>query len=114
MFAGLHAYEEKSFFEENPYIYIYTGDSVRVYRIFAAYPFSDEHLLLTFNTETPQGYEEYLQLISSTAPEKGHYDAEAAPENCEPVITLSTCVADKPAQRYLVQAALEAEGTKNQ
>lgn len=114
MFAGLHAYEEKSFFEENPYIYIYTEDSVRVYRVFAAYPFSDEHLLFDFHTETRQGYEEYLEMISGVAPEKGHYDMEAAPENGEPIITLSTCIADKPAQRYLVQAVLEAEGTRLQ
>ncbi len=112
MFAGLHAYEEKSFFEENPYIYIYTEESVRVYRIFAAYPFSDEHLLLGFPTETRKDYEEYLELIGRTASEKGHYDEDAAPENGEPIITLSTCFADRPAQRYLVQAVLEAEGTR--
>lgn len=112
MFAGLHGYEDERFFEENPYIYIYTEDSVRVYRIFAAYPFSDEHLLVNYDTETQKGYEEYLGLICRTASEKGHYDMDAAPENGEPIITLSTCVADKPAQRYLVQAALEAEGTR--
>lgn len=114
MFAGLHDYEEMSFLEENPYIYIYTEDSVRVYRIFAAYPFSDEHLLLDFDTETRKDYGEYLELIGRMASERGNYVMEAAPENGEPIITLSTCVADKPAQRYLVQAVLEAEGTKMQ
>lgn len=114
MFAALHNYEEEAFLEEYPYIYIYTEDTIKVYRIFAAYPFSDEHLLLEFHTETQEDYEEYLRLVMDAASKSGHYAAEAAPAAGEPIITLSTCIADKPAQRYLVQAVLEAEGTRIQ
>ena len=112
MFAGLHAYEEKSFFEENPHIYIYTEDAIKVYRVFAAYPFSDEHLLLEYPVKIQKDYEEYLRLVGESASENGHYAAEAAPAAGEPIITLSTCIADRPARRYLVQAVLEAEGTR--
>ncbi len=112
MFAGLHDYEEDGFLEEYPYVYIYTEDSVRVYRIYAAYPFTDEHLLTGYDTVTQQGFEEYLRLTEKTAREKGYYDEDAAPGTGNPVITLSTCIADQPSRRYLVQAVLEAEGKK--
>lgn len=110
MFAGLHGYGEEEFFAGHPYIYIYTEASVRVYRVFAAYPFSDDHLLREYDTGTDAGYGEYLQLACRSAQGGGRYDGEAAPEAGEPIITLSTCIADSPDRRYLVQAALEAVG----
>ena len=110
MFADLQNYSGKSFFEDNPYIYIYTEDSVLVYHVFAAYPFSDAHLLIDYDTGTKSGYEDYLQMVRRTAAQEGIYDEDAAPDGSEPVITLSTCVSGQPRQRFLVQAALEAKG----
>lgn len=106
MFADLHAYEEEAFFAENPYIYVYTSDAVLVYRVFAAYPFSDEHLLLNYDTETTDGYEAYLQEVRRAAESRGHYDEAAAPSTEDRIITLSTCIAQKPNQRYLVQGVM--------
>lgn len=111
MFSGLHAYEDKTFFGENPYFYIYTEDAVLVYRVFAAYPFSDDHLLMSYDTETEAGYKEYLGEIRRAAEAGGHYDEGAAPDEQDRIVTLSTCIAQRPEQRYLVQGVLEAEGS---
>ena len=37
MFRTIHQFEVKKFFEENPYIYVYTEDRVLIYEVFAAY-----------------------------------------------------------------------------
>ncbi|MGN1147559.1 MAG: class B sortase, partial [Lachnospiraceae bacterium] len=56
MFASLHYYEDPQFFEEYPYVYIYTEEKVLVYQIFAAYEFSNAHLLLRFNMDDPDSF----------------------------------------------------------
>lgn len=112
MFSGLHAYEEEAFFEENPYIYIYTEDRLLVYRVFAAYAFSDEHLLLNYDTETEEGYRDYLQEVRRAAESGGHFDEAAAPAAKDRIITLSTCIVQRPEQRYLVQGVLAGEGRR--
>ncbi len=111
MFSGLHAYEDETFFKENPYFYIYVEDTVLVYRVFAAYPFSDDHLLMSYDTETEAGYQEYLREIRRAAEAGGHYDEAAAPDPQDRIVTLSTCIAQRPEQRYLVQGVLETEGS---
>ena len=60
MFAGLHKYEDRAFFDSNPYVYIYLPDKALKYRIFAAVSFDDRYLLGTYNFTIPRDFEEYL------------------------------------------------------
>lgn len=82
------------------------GHNMKNGTMFAAYPFSDEHLLLNYDTETTDGYEAYLQEVRRAAESRGHYDEAAAPSTEDRIITLSTCIAEKPNQRYLVQGVM--------
>lgn len=111
MFAGLHQYEDSLFFEENPYVYIYSEDCVRVYRIFAAYEFSSAHLLLTFDTKNPETFEAYLGGIFQRDGLGDNFNRELEVTAEDKILTLSTCITNKPDNRYLVQAVLVAEGT---
>ncbi len=111
MFAGLHAFEDAGFFEENRYIHIYTEDGrILVYEIFAAYAFSDAHILLTYDFYTEEGYEQYLDTVRESAEKQGHFWEEAAPDTEDSIITLSTCIRGSNSKRYLVQGVLIAEG----
>ncbi len=109
MFAALHHYQEQEFFEENPYVYIYSSEEIMVYRIFAAYETSDVHLLLAFDTEDEDSYGEYLKGILENEEGMGnHFDRTLALESKDKIISLETCISSKPHRRYLVQAVLVA------
>lgn len=112
MFAGLHQYEDSQFFEENPYIYIYTEDKVLVYRIFAAYEYSDLDLVQLYMLGGEAAYTEYLNSIYSLDGWNNNFNPEIEVTAEDKVLTLSTCISNKPTNRYLVQGVLVAEGTQ--
>lgn len=106
MFAGLHKYEDSRFFEENPYVYVYTEAGLFVYEIFAAYESSNEHILLSYNFENEVVFQHYLDDIYNVRSMNCNlnYDMVVGADNH--IITLSTCIANKPDNRYLVQGVL--------
>ncbi len=111
MFASLHRFEKEDFFDEYRYVYIYTPEVLKVYEIFAAYVYSNAHLMLSFDTSTEEGFAEYLEEVFSQKGESRalfHDEVEVTPE--DHIITLSTCIGSDN-HRYLVQAKLVAEGT---
>ncbi len=108
MFKTLHYFEDKQFFEENPYIYIYTETQTRVYEIFGAYEYSDIHLLLNYNMENDKTFGKYLKDLTSLNGSKDNFNWDIGVTGEDKVITLSTCIADKANSRYLVQAKLIA------
>lgn len=111
MFAGLHAFEDGDFFEENRYIHIYSEDGrILIYEIFAAYAFSDAHILMSYDFYTEEGYGQYLDIVRENAEDNGHFRQETAPGPEDRIITLSTCIRGSSSKRYLVQGVLIAEG----
>lgn len=109
MFANLHYFEDPEFFETHPYVYLYSEDQVRVYQIFAAYEFSDAHLLLSFNMEDEESYGAYLKNIFNIEGMNNHFNTDLELTAEDKIITLSTCINSKPDKRYLVQAVLAVE-----
>lgn len=106
MFHDLHSYEDESFLSDHPYVYIYTPDRVLRYRIFAAYPYDDRHLLYSFDYATPEGRAGYLSEIFSIRSMSAVLDDQVAVTSDDRLITLSTCVGNQNENRYLVQAVL--------
>lgn len=110
MFAGLHAFEDAEFFEENRYIHVYSEDGrVLIYEIFAAYAFSDAHILMTYDFDTDEGYQQYLDIVKESAKNNGHFRQGTELSTEDKIITLSTCIKGISSQRYLVQGVLVAE-----
>ncbi len=110
MFAGLHQYEDSQFFEENPYIYIYTEDRILVYEIFAAYEYGDVDLVQLYKMGGEKAYTEYLDSIYSLDGMNNNFNTEIEVSVEDKVLTLATCISNKPNNRYLVQGVLVAEG----
>ena len=107
MFAGLHRFEDENYFNEHPYIYIYTEDDVFVYQIFAAYKFSSTHLILGFDLANDDLYVGYLNSILESREMGRVVDDSVAFDKDSKVLTLSTCVANVPNQRFLVLRLLQ-------
>lgn len=109
MFKTLHYYEDELFFTDNPYIYIYTETDTRVYQIFGAYEYSDVHLLLSYNMDNDSTFGKYLEdLKTIKQSSKNHFNWDLGVSKEDKIITLSTCIANKSSNRYLVQAKLIA------
>lgn len=113
MFQNLHLFADSEFFEEHPYVYIYTPDHVRVYEIFAAYTYDDRHIMYSFDFTDPDVFEEYLNDIYEVRSMSKNLREDVEVTVNDKIITLATCVGGQPQSRYLVQAVLikdEANG----
>ncbi|MBQ7775730.1 MAG: class B sortase [Lachnospiraceae bacterium] len=108
MFAHLHYFEDADFLAENPYVYIYTEQDVRVYQIFAAHEYSDMHLLLNSDTADDEVFGQYLENLKTLNGAKDNFNWEIGVSSEDKVICLSTCVRNEDEKRYLVQAKLIA------
>lgn len=106
MFADLHKFEEQSFFEEEKYFFIYTPDGVNVYEIFAAYEFSNLHILYNFDCTTSTGFESYMNMVFENYTDAGYFREGIEITAEDKIVTLSTCVRGNDNLRYLVQGVL--------
>jgi len=106
MFAGLHKFEDADYFEEHPYIYVYTPDRLLVYEVFAACRHSNEHLLFGHDFNNPVSMESYLKDIMNTEGTTSHFRTDLEVNAQSHILTLSTCVANQGDYRYLVQGVL--------
>lgn len=106
MFADLHKFTDKKFFEENQDIYIYTDGHILTYKIFAVYDYDDRHILNSFEFSDDEVYEQYLKdcLNPHSANALVREGIELTTE--DRIITLSTCTNYNSNLRFLVQGVL--------
>jgi sortase B len=106
MFHTLHSFEDKAFFDENEYAFIYMPDQVLVYDIFAAYPFTDDHLFYKYDLTTESGFQTYLDEVFGIRDMDAHFRDGVEVTSSNHIITLSTCISGQSSKRYLVQGVL--------
>ena len=106
MFASLHNYEDQTFFNNFPYIYVYTKGKVLVYEIFAAYKTDDAHILHTNDFSTKKGRVNYLESIVKKSKNSPEVKDKIQLSVDSHLLTLSTCVSRQADKRFVVQAIL--------
>lgn len=109
MFASLHKYEDRAFFDENREILIYLPDRILHYKIFSAYVSDSRHLMLNYDWKASGVLDKYLDEVFSIRDMSANIDTEMKVTGKDRIITLSTCNHGIDDQRYLVQAVLEEE-----
>lgn len=107
MFADLHNYTDKTFFDSNPYIYIYLPDKTLKYQIFAAVAFDDRYILGNYNFRDKDDFQKYLDELRSSIDGNVNQNVQVTQES--KILTLSTCISEYPNQRWLVNATLVDE-----
>lgn len=112
MFAQLHKFEDKDFFDEHREIIIYLPDKVLHYKIFAVHNYDDRHLLYSFDFSDKAVYKDYLESIFSIDDKNANIDTEMTVTENDKIITLATCVYKQPSLRFHVQAVLVEKGDK--
>ncbi len=105
MFRTLHNFEDKEFFDENRYMYIYTPETVYVYDIFAAYEYQAMHILAYYNFEEEEARTIYLEDIFSIRDMSAHFRDGVEVTEDSKILTLVTCTSND-STRYFVQGVL--------
>lgn len=99
MFRKLEEYEEQSFWEENPYFYIYTLDGKEVtYHIYSAGVVDDNAKTYTTSFANDEEFQSYIDYTMSTA----DYDTGVEVTTDDQIVTLSTCTSAGDEYRFVV------------
>lgn len=108
MFSTLHNLEDPEFFEENPYFFIYTPNSILKYKVISAYEGDNKLILAKWDVANLEKQQEYFDFV--TNPESWNQniremDPLVAGE--DHIVQLSTCTKPSDAnKRYLVTGVL--------
>lgn len=107
MFSELEKYTDKSFFDENKYIYIYLPGGRKIFQIFAAVAFDDRYLMGSYAFTIQDEFEKYISELKGSL--EGNVADDVEVKFGDPVITLSTCIDEYPEKRWLVNGVLVKE-----
>jgi len=109
MFRHLQDYEDRAFWEANPYFYIYTPDGQElIYHIYSMGEVLDtsDTYLTEFNTE-----EEYQNFLNMTK-QVSLYDTGIEVTSSDTIVTLSTCTSASDNHRFVVRYVRVKEGSQ--
>lgn len=101
MFSNLMKYEEESWWESHPLIYIQTEDGVSAYEVYSCYRTQDDSQTYTFGLETET--QEYLDYLNYSLKE-ALYSTGINPTYSDQILTLSTCTNEEETERFIVHA----------
>lgn len=108
MFGSLMQYfSDDDFFEENRNIVVYTPDAKFEYKIFAAVPFSNEHLLYGHDFTDEEEFDAFIDRIYAVDRWEANLDPDSRPEFGDKLLVLSTCLKSDHNMRFLVLGALQ-------
>lgn len=105
MFAGLHDFESKDFFDEHDTIYIYMPGHILTYKIVSAYVYDNRHILNSFDFSKKKDLKQYIKSINEPKSMVCNVREDIKVTTDDNILTLSTCTASD-SQRYLVQGVL--------
>lgn len=111
MFRHLQDYDDKSFWESNPYFYIYTADgrelTYHIYSVGEVVDTSDTYL-------TEFGSDEEYQSFLNMTKEVSLYDTGVEVTTDDTIVTLSTCTSASDEHRFVVRGVKEKEVNLNE
>lgn len=110
MFGSLHAYEDACFFQEHPYIYVFTPEETLVYQIFIAYE-TDNRLILDYYDyfQSVEVYGEYLEELQGMTGANCNVNRALEVTTEDRILTLSTCTGDEQYRYLIIGKALSKE-----
>ena len=106
MFSQLHSFRDAQFFDENDTIDIFTDDAQLVYKIYACYVGSSDHIFANRDFNDPDDFKDYFDSIEGIRDLSMNIRDSAKPSVTDHVIILVTHC-DDDSKRLFVQAVLD-------
>ena len=106
MFAQLHMFRDSEFFDSHDTVNIYVGDAELVYRIFACYIGSSDHLFAGYDFKDPADHTRFFDSISEVRDLAMNIREDVRPSYSDHAIALITHCDDE-GKRLFVHAVLE-------
>lgn len=109
MFGHLQDYySDPEFTDLDSPIMIYTPDGNYEYRVFAAIPYSREHILYHYDMSDPSVFQAFIETVMDARELGAFFNEEYVPQDPETdkVLILSTCLTGNNTRRFLVLATL--------
>lgn len=98
MFGSLYHFREEAFFKKNPYIYIYTEDTVKVYEVMLVTQWENQNVLHTYNKDSKEDKERFINKAKETA----IHARESKVDHDKGLLILSTCIRGNKGKRLLI------------
>lgn len=92
-------------FEECRNIKLYLPNEERTYKVFAAVPYDDSHILYYNDFSNDKVYDDFIEEIADTRALNSIIDKSALPSSGTRLLILSTCLKGDYSHRFLVLAA---------
>ena len=99
-------YSDGDFFSSHPTFTIYTPDATLTYGVFAAVPWSSDHLLYWNDFSDDEVFESFFESVFYVRDLSAHFNEDYAPHAGDKVVILSTCLIGNNTNRFLVMATL--------
>lgn len=112
MFATLHYFENKDFFDSHQDMYIYTDGHILTYRVISAYQYDNRHILNSFNFTDKAVVQQYFNtVLSPDSLVKNVREGVQLSADSDKIVQLSTCTGDANhlVRRYLVTGELVSD-----
>ena len=109
MFATLHYFENKEFFDSHEDMYIYTDGHILTYRVVSAYQYDNRHILNSFNFTDKAVVQQYFNtVLNPDSLVKNVREGVQLSAGSDKIVQLSTCTGDANhlVRRYLVTGVL--------
>ena len=111
MFHDLAKYEDKAFWEANPYFYIYTPDGREiVYHIYSTGVVKDTSDTYLTEFESDEAYQNFLTATKQAAV----FDTGVEVDISDTIVTLSTCTKESNENRFVVRGVKESENREGE
>lgn len=107
-FSHLVDYQDEEFREAHKTIEVYTSDHIYTYQVFAAVTYDNRHILDTYDCDTKEGYQAFLDSLSELRYMPTWIEDPLTVTTDDRIIVLSTCNGNAE-QRFLVGAVLVNE-----
>ena len=107
MFGNLQAtYSSEEALRQYREVVVYLPDQELRYRVFAAVPFSSDHILYYYNFTREASYQSFLDEVYSVRALGASFDPEVRATPEDRLLILSTCLSGNSKKRFLVLAKL--------
>ena len=112
MFADLHKFRDKDFFDSHKYFYVYTPTRKLTYEVVSAYEYDDRHIMNSFDFKDDKVFKEWLSAAQNPHSLYSNVRTDVKLDLNSKMLVLSTCLNSGDGRFILQGVLIKDEQTK--